>query len=350
MGAQGARVNDDARLAVRRALRAALADLDDSAPVLVACSGGADSLALALAAADERRSSNRPTSAVIIDHGLQDDSADVARTAADACARAGLDPVEVIRVDVARGPGSGGLESAARDARRSALTDAAQRLHCSAILLAHTRDDQAETVLLRLARGSGARSLSAMAPVEGPWRRPLLDLPRSVVRASLGDHSAWDDPHNADPAFARVRVRHEALPALVDALGPDVVDGLARSARLLRDDADALDDLADNALAHLRIEVDGDTAFEIHELESLPRAVRTRLLRQAAVQAGVPANDLTLSHIDRVEALISDWHGQGAVDLPAHVGAWRSYGRLTLGRVDSVSERRNRTAPRAPEE
>lgn len=338
------------RLAVRRAVRASLADLEANAPVLIACSGGADSLALALAAADERRSTHRPTCAVVVDHALQDDSAGVARVAADACVRAGLGPVEIVRVEVVRGAGSGGLESAARDARRSALAAAAHRMKCAAILLAHTRDDQAETVLLRLARGSGARSLGAMAPVDGLWRRPLLDLPRSVVRASLGGELAWDDPHNADPTFARVRIRRSALPALVDALGPDVVDGLARSARLLRDDADALDDLADNALAHLLIEVADGLAFDVSALASLPRAVRTRLLRQAAVRAGVPAGDLTLAHVDRVEALVSDWHGQGAVDLPANVGAWRAYDRLTFGRVASVSERRDRTAQRAPEE
>jgi len=343
-------VSDDARHIVRRAIRASLADLDAAQSVIVACSGGADSLALALAAADESRATGRPIAAVIIDHGLQDDSAAVAATAAEACARAGLDPVEVVRVEVAAGPGSGGMEAAARDARRAALIAAAERLDCAAILLAHTRDDQAETVLLRLARGSGARSLAAMAPIDGPWRRPLLDVPRTDVRASLGGHSAWQDPHNTDTAFARVRVRTRALPALVDALGDDVVDGLARSARLLRDDADALDDLAANALAHLEIAVDEGLAFEVTALEALPRAVRTRVLRHAALRVGVPATDLTLAHVDRIEALISSWHGQGAVDLPAHVGAWRAYGRLTLGRIDSVHERRDRNAPRAPEE
>lgn len=343
-------MTDDARQEVRRALRASLADLDGSARVLVACSGGGDSLALALAAGDEGRATGRSFAAVIVDHGLQAGSADIAREGADACERAGLEPVEVVRVEVAQGPGSGGLEAAARDARRAALLDVAERLGCRAILLAHTRDDQAETVLLRLARGSGARSLSAMASVDAMWRRPLLDVPRSVVRASLDGHAAWEDPHNSDPSFARVRVRTRALPALVEALGGDVVDGLARSARLLRDDADALDALADNALTHLLVDVEGGCAFDVAALGALPRAVRTRVLRRAALRAGVPATDLTLAHVDRIDALISDWHGQGAVDLPAHVGAWRAYERLTFGRVDSVRERRDRTAPRAPEE
>lgn len=343
-------MSSDARLVVRHALRASLDDLDERAPVLVACSGGADSLALALAAADEGRVTGRPIAVVVIDHGLQADSGPVASRAAESCRRAGLDPVEVVSVEVPRGPGTGGLEAAARDARREALRQAAERLGCRAILLAHTRDDQAETVLLRLARGSGARSLAAMAPIDGLWRRPLLDVPRAVVRASLDGETAWDDPHNADPSFARVRVRTRALPTLVDALGDDVVDGLARSARLLRDDADALDALADSALAQLMVDAEGDISFDVTDLGALPRAVRTRVLRQAALRAGVPATDLTLAHVDRIEALLSDWHGQGAVDLPAHVGASRAYGRLTLGRTDSVRERRGRSAPRAPEE
>ena len=343
-------MSDDARLFVRRALRGALADLDPREPVLVACSGGPDSLALALAAGDESRATGRLVRAAVVDHGLQSDSAEVAQAAAIACTRANLEPVEVIAVEVATGPGSGGLEAAARDARRAALLSAAERGGCRAILLGHTRDDQAETVLLRLARGSGARSLSAMSPVDGLWRRPLLDVPRSVVRASIDGHAAWDDPHNVDRAFARVRVRSDVLPTLVQALGPDVVDGLARSARLLRDDAEALDALANESFTGLCEVVDEGVAFDVVALAAIPRAVRTRVLRQAALRIGVPATDLTLSHVERIDALISDWHGQGAVDLPAGIGAWRAYERLTLGNVEPVSERRHRSAARAPEE
>lgn len=332
-------MSDSPRHEVRRAFRACVADLPAETPVLIACSGGADSLALALAAADEAAATGRAVGAVVVDHGLQEDSAFVAESAAAACRGAGLSPVEIIRVDVDTGPGAGGLEAAARDARRQALSDAAGRLGSPVVLLAHTRDDQAETVLLRLARGSGARSLSAMAPVDGLWRRPLLDLPRAVVRASL-DVEAWDDPHNEDPRFARVRVRVDALPALAAALGPDVVDGLARSARLLRDDADALDSLAEAQREALVREEAGVISLEVAALEALPRAVRTRVLRGAAQQAGVPLAELTLAHVERIEALVCDWHGQGAVDLPGRVGAERSCGRLTFGRVPPVSERR----------
>jgi tRNA(Ile)-lysidine synthase len=320
---------------VRRAVEAALADLPADAPVLAAVSGGADSLALAQALA----ALPRPAAAGIIDHGLQEGSAQVAQQAAQECARLGLDPVVVERVDVAeRGVGP---EAAAREARRAALEEMATRLGASAILLAHTRDDQAETVLLRLARGSGARSLAAMAPVTGHWRRPLLDLPRDVVRASAANLVTWEDPHNVDPAFARTRVRHVALPALTEALGPDVVAGLARSARLLRDDAEALDQAAHDAFVAAS---DAEGALDVTALSALPRALRTRVIRQGALAAGCPASALTAEHIDRLEALVSDWRGQGPVDLPGGIAGERRCGRLALRRVPPVAERRRRDA------
>ena len=321
----------DASRAVRRAVEECLADIAADRLVLVAVSGGADSLALAQALA----ATGRPCAAAIIDHGLQADSAEVAARAADTCARLGLDPVVVERVDAT--PTGSGPEAAARDARRSALESIADRLRAAAILLAHTRDDQAETVLLRLARGSGARSLAAMAPITGRWRRPLLDVPRDVVRASASGLEVWEDPHNADPAYARTRVRHEALPALVGALGPDVVAGLARSARLLGDDADALDALAREAGAAVAAP---DGSLDVVGLASLPRALRTRILRSAAITAGCPAGALTSAHVDRLEALVSDWHGQGAVDLPGGLAGERAYGRLAIRRVPPVAERR----------
>lgn len=322
---------EEASRAVRTALLASLADLPADAPVLVAVSGGPDSMALAKAAARL----GRPVAAGIVDHGLQPGSHDVAQQAAAECRRLGLDPVLVARVEVAE-DGSG-PEASARAARRASLESMAEEIGAAAILLAHTRDDQAETVLLRLSRGSGARSLAAMAPVSGRWRRPLLGLPRDVVRSTAVGLATWDDPHNDDPTFARTRVRTGALPALVTALGPDVVDGLARSARLLRDDADALDGLA----AEAAVEVTDDRGgLDAAALLLLPRAVRTRVLHRAALAAGCPAASLTSSHVDRLEALVSDWHGQGAVDLPGGIAGERSCGRLTLHRVPPVADRR----------
>ncbi len=321
----------DAVQSVRRAVEDCLSDLPGDACVLVAVSGGADSLALAQAVA----LTGRPAAVGIIDHALQQDSADVAARASRECARLGLSPVIIERVDAtAKGAGP---EAAARDARRSALEGIADRVGAAAILLAHTRDDQAETVLLRLARGSGARSLAAMAPVTGRWRRPLLDLPREVVRASAVGLDTWEDPHNDDPAFARTRVRHGALPALVEALGPDVVSGLARSARLLGDDADALDGLAGEAAVAVTA---ADGSLDVVGLASLPRALRTRIIRSSAIEAGCPGGALTAAHVDRLESLVCDWRGQGGVDLPGGLIGERAYGRLAIRRVPPVAERR----------
>lgn len=329
----------DARLVVRRAITACFADLSSDALVVVAVSGGADSLALARGVAEL----GQPAVVAVIDHGLQDGSQDVAANAAEACVRLGLTDVVVERVAVsAKGVGP---EAAARDVRRATLESIADRWGASVILLGHTLDDQAETVLLRLARGSGARSLAAMSPVTGRWRRPLLALSRSIVRASVEDLPTWEDPHNSDPTYTRVRVRSGALPALVDALGPDVVASLARTARLLRDDADALDDQAVVALSQCRIPDGQDEAVEaldVTALTSLPRAIRTRVMRQAALLAGCRADALSAAHIDRLDCLIVDWRGQGGVDLPGGVVGERRYGRLTFARASPVAERRRR--------
>lgn len=322
-------------LAVRRAVRESLADLPADALVLVACSGGPDSLALARAVAVERSRAG----AIVVDHGLQEGSAGVAEVAAVQCRGLGLEPVEVITVHLGvRGSGSGGPEAVAREARRGALTEAAARHGAVAVLLAHTRDDQAETVLLRLARGAGARSLSAMAPVTGLWRRPLLGLDRAIVHRALGDLDAWSDPHNADPSFARVRVRSVALPALTTALGPGVVAGLVRSADLLRDDADALERIADEEWSGCCIsQTEGVSCeLDVDRLAGLPRAVRTRLLRRAALDTGAPSSALTRDHILAVESLISDWHGQGPLDLPGPLRASRGCGRLRLYRSEPL--------------
>jgi len=316
---------------VRRAVEASLADLPAHGRVLVAVSGGADSLALARGAA----ALDRPVAAGIIDHGLQQGSDAVAGIAARECERMGIEPVLVEQVTV--GLQGVGPEAAAREARRTALEAMADRLGARVILLGHTRDDQAETVLLRLGRGSGARSLAAMAPIAGRWRRPLLGLPRDVVRASVADIAVWEDPHNADSAYARARVRHVALPALVEALGADVVAGLARSARQLRDDADALDDIAARAAPAV---TGSDGALDAQGLLELPRAVRTRVIRAAILAAGAPGSAVTSAHIDRIDALVSDWRGQGPVDLPGGLVGERRYGRLMVLRAPPVADRR----------
>ncbi|MCP3769697.1 MULTISPECIES: tRNA lysidine(34) synthetase TilS [Streptomyces] len=297
--------------------------------VLVACSGGADSLALASALAFEAPRLGVRAGGVTVDHGLQAGSDLRAAEVTLRLRGLGLDPVEAVAVTVGRG---GGPEAAARDARYAALDAAAERHGAAAVLLGHTRDDQAETVLLGLARGSGIRSLSGMAAVSGTagrYRRPFLRLDRQTARKACMAQSlpVWDDPHNTDPAYTRSRLRHEGLPALEKALGKGVVEALARTAQLSRDDADALDAWAGRAEAGVR---DADGRLECAGLHALPPAVRRRVLRRAAIDAGAPAGSLFARHIEEVDRLITGWRGQGAINLPGRVVARRQGGRLVI--------------------
>ncbi|WP_433329801.1 tRNA lysidine(34) synthetase TilS [Spirillospora sp. CA-294931] len=312
---------------VRVAVRRALEGLPVGGRVLVACSGGADSLALAGALAFEAPRRGFDAGGVTIDHGLQDGSVERAERVVRTMVGLGLDPAGSVAVTVG---GEGGPENAAREARYAALNEAARRLGAAAVLLGHTRDDQAETVLLGLARGSGGRSLAGM-PVEfergARYVRPLLDVDRTTTRRAclaMG-LEPWDDPHNEDAAFTRVRVRREALPALEKALGPGVADALARTAKMLRDDADALDEFAARACSDLE---DGPDGLSVEGLEKLPRAVRTRVLRMAAIKAGSPPGTLAAVHIDEVDRLLTAWRGQRHVDLPGGLRAIRRYGKL----------------------
>lgn len=306
----------------------ALLDLPADAGVVVGVSGGADSLALAVLTAYVGTRRDLRVRAIVVDHGLQAESAQVAQAAADAVRRLGTE-ADVVRVEVGS---AGGPEAAARTARQTALATYADEHGCAAVLLGHTRDDQAETVLLGLARGSGARSLAGMSPRTGLWRRPLLGLTRAdteqVCRA-VGA-SWWDDPHNLDRRYARVRVRLDVLPGLEDALGPGVGASLARTADLLRDDADLLDDLA--AAAYEQSARD-DGSLDVAELVALPRALRTRVLRAAAIAAGCPATDLTAAHVTDLERLVVRWRGQGGPALPGGITAVRDGAVLAFGRA-----------------
>ena len=321
---------------LRTAVLDSLADLRPGEQVLVACSGGPDSLALAAATAQVGRERGLIAVAIVVDHRLQPGSTQVAEQAAAICLQLGLDRAEVIAVSVT---GDGGPEAAARTARYQALRRRAEAWDARAVLLAHTLDDQAETVLLRLARGSGARTLAAMAPRQGIYRRPFLGLSRDVVHEGCRQAleplglQAWRDPHNVDPRYARVRVR-AVLAELVAALGPGVVAGLARSAELLRDDADALDEQADAWMRRHAGDFPSDHAhgcdLSVEELLAVPRALRTRIIRAGCLAAGSPATDLDRAHVAEVERLVTAWHGQGEIALPGRVQAWRDYGRLRI--------------------
>ena len=310
--------------AVRNAVRACVADLAPGDLVLAACSGGADSLALTAALAFVAPRAGLRAGAVTVDHGLQEGSAARAASVAATAAGLGLDPVRTASVSVEAGTGgAGGPEAAARTARYAALSRVAAGDGAAAVLLGHTLDDQAETVLLGLARGSGARSLAGMPPRRGVFRRPLLGLRRPVTAeacAALG-LDPWQDPHNADRRFARVRVRLDALPALEAALGPGVAEALARTAGQLRADAEVLEEISAER-------ADGDSPLSASSLAELPGAVRTRVLRSAALAAGCPASALTAGHVARIEELVTGWHGQRWIDLPGGVRASRRAGQL----------------------
>ncbi|WP_059010749.1 tRNA lysidine(34) synthetase TilS [Streptomyces specialis] len=326
------------RLAVRRVLHDVLSDSPPGRPplVLVACSGGADSMALASAVAFEAPRLRLRAGGITVDHGLQAGSDARAHEVAERLTALGLDPVDTVTVHVGH---AGGPEAAARTARYAALDDAAERHGATAVLLGHTRDDQAETVLLGLARGSGTRSLAGMAAVSGGlsgasgadrrYRRPFLAIDRQTTRKACLVQAlpVWDDPHNADPSFTRSRVRHEALPVLEKALGRGVVEALARTARLSRDDADALDTWAQEAQ---RAATRPDGTLDIAALHALPPAVRRRVLRRAAIAAGAPAGSLFARHIEETDRLITAWRGQRPLNLPGRVEVKRQGGRLVL--------------------
>jgi len=312
---------------VRWAVRRGLDGLAAGDLVLAACSGGADSLALAAALAHEAPRRGLRAGGVTVDHGLQPGSAERARRVAAVLAGLGLDPVEAVPVTVAAGPGAGGPEAAARGARYQALDEVARRTGARAILLGHSLDDQAETVLLGLARGSGARSLGGMPARRGHYRRPLLGVRRATLRAACdaAGLQPWDDPQNCDPAFTRARVRHQALPALEAALGPGVAQALARTAGQLRSDAEALDEWAAGQAPLMR---DPDGGWRADALRAAEPALRTRLLRTAAIEAGCPPGSLTAGHVEALDALVTGWHGQRWTTLPGGVRAMLRCGRL----------------------
>jgi tRNA(Ile)-lysidine synthase len=278
--------------------------------VLVALSGGADSLALAAATRFVGAQRGLRVGAIIVDHGLQSGSAGLAATVSQTAIALGLDPVEDVRVSVGT---KGGPEAAARDARYEALRSAAERHGAAVVLTGHTRNDQAETVLLGLARGSGAGSLRGMAELDGLIGRPLLDVTReSTHAAALAEGlDPWVDPHNSDERFSRVRVRNAVLPLMESELGPGIIDALARTADLVRDDDDALDLLA-AGMARQVVNTD-PVSFAADDVAHRPRALRTRIIRIAANQAW----GTTITHVQTraIDALLIDWHGQGKVDV-----------------------------------
>jgi tRNA(Ile)-lysidine synthase len=312
---------------VRRAVREHLRRLGQGR-ALVACSGGADSLSLAAATAFVAPRLGIAAGLGTVDHGLQPGTATQAQRVAAIGADLGLDPVEIVPVAVGT---AGGPEAAARTARYAALDAVAAALDAQ-VLLGHTLDDQAETVLLGLGRGSGPRSIAGMRARQGRWSRPFLGVRRSTTAAAcaaLGLES-WTDPHNADPAYQRVRLRTEVLPLLEEVLRGGVAEALARTAALLQDDLDAVDALADGFGMPQRCPdpTIACQSLDAGERAGTPRAIRTRLLRAWARSNG--AGPLSAERTAALDALITDWHGQGPVDLPGGVRVIRASGKLVV--------------------
>jgi tRNA(Ile)-lysidine synthase len=303
-------------LMARKALGPAMAELvaaveralpEDPVPLLVGCSGGADSLALVAATAVVANRQGLLARAVVIDHQLQQDSDTVANKAATRAERLGL-PADVVAVTVV--PDGTGPEASARTARHDALTKIAEELG-ALVLLGHTLDDQAETVLLGLARGSGARSLSGMAASRDCFRRPFLGVRRQVTETACAELGTkfWSDPHNDDLQYARVRVRRKVLPMLEHQLGPGIAEALARTAVMLRDDTQLLDELAAEAVDDVLL----TGPLPVDKVPTRP-ALRRRVLRRWLLAHGSP--EPAYQHVKEVESLLTAWRGQKWVEVP----------------------------------
>jgi tRNA(Ile)-lysidine synthase len=306
---------DPAVADIRRRVREALGRIGADG-VVVALSGGADSLALMAAVAFEAPKLGMRVLAVTVDHGLQDDSAQVAQRAVAAARGRGVE-ARIVRVAVGT---EGGPEAAARAARYAALRAAAVDAGAAAVLLGHTLDDQAETVLLGLARGAGATSLAGMASDRTDddmrWVRPLLGVRRAVTRAACDAEglTPWADPQNEEPRFSRVRVRNRVLPVLEAELGPGVAEALARTAEQLREDAAAFDEMIEETIEDIVEPAEAGIAISVAALAANPPALRHRIIRH--VVASEFHASLTRTQTLEVARLVTDWRGQGPVDLP----------------------------------
>lgn len=354
-----------ARTAVRVAVTTRLEQLaDDTAAgqlaprLLVGLSGGADSLALLATTAWAGSRMGLETEAAVVDHGLQEGSAQVAERARTQAERLGLDAhVLEVQVDPAA---SGGLENAARRARHDALDHLLGERGGLALLMAHTLDDQAEQVLMGLARGAGPRALAGIPRSRGPLLRPFLGTGRDETTAlrrvdteeicRLHDLEWWEDPMNADTTMLRARVRHRALPLLRELLGEQIDENLARTADLIRPDVDHLDGEARDLFEALRRDGGADRheqdllLLDVHALAAAPAPLRTRVLRDASRSAegaarAVGAPGATKSLLRRqvlaIDALVVSWHGQAPVPVPGRIEIARRDGLLVWRRTES---------------
>jgi tRNA(Ile)-lysidine synthase len=280
--------------------------------LLVAVSGGADSLALAAAAQFEAKKLGLKIAAAVIDHGLQEVSAKVAALSAKRLEQIGFEEVIVKKVRVGK---SGGPEAAARTARYSALETIRQQTKSHFIVLGHTASDQAETVLLGLVRGSGSKSLSGMSEKSGSLLRPLLGIDRATTEAFCKDSGIkyWLDPQNKDEKYLRVVIRKQVLPLLEKLLGGSVAKSLIRTADQLREDDQHLDAQAQRSFKNNAKVSGSGISFEAKSLAKLPAAILNRVIKKALDSFG---SESSRTHVLAVSDLVLSWHGQKPLALP----------------------------------
>ena len=303
------------------AIRRAIADClpDEPGRFIVAVSGGPDSVALAAACAHLDATTEHSFTAVIVDHGLQPGSAHIAVRTAGMVVSLGL-PAVVRTVKVERT--ASGLEADARSARYGALEEVRIAVGAQAVLTGHTRDDQAETVLLGLLRGSGSRALAGMRPRTGTVWRPLLGIERrqTVASAYAQRIPVWHDPMNRDLDYTRVRLRQQVLPALTGHLGEGVKGNLARTAELAAFDADYLDRRAAR-MAESLIEADHLSA----QTAQLPPALGTRVIQKWLHQQLRTPDQLSAEHV------LGAWRALGGGPQPLSMPGGMSLERTDRG-------------------
>ncbi|WP_146340886.1 tRNA lysidine(34) synthetase TilS [Nesterenkonia sp. NBAIMH1] len=325
--------------AARRAVAESLAEGELN---LVGCSGGADSLALAAAAAWHHRKDAGPhrntrVGAVVVDHHLHPRSVEISGQAVRQLKALGLEPVRIVPAAVDQ-QSTQGPEAAARTGRYAAFRSAMKELGAVRLLTAHTKDDQAEQVLLGLARGSGTRSLAGIPAVRGPYRRPLLGLSRAETEEICLHHglSWWTDPANSDPRYLRSRLRTEIMPHLQERLSPTIKDALARTASIAAEDAAYLEEQAKEIFPTLLEDPDPSGALRLRltGLRAQPPAIRRRIVALAAVAAGAPAP--SFERIQAVDRLVDGGRSRGPVQLEGELAVYRGargtseYGKLIL--------------------
>jgi tRNA(Ile)-lysidine synthase len=298
---------------IRHAVRQTLtSNTKPGQKLLVAVSGGADSLALAAAVEFEAKKLKLKIAAAVIDHGLQKNSDKVAAQTLQRLSEIGFAEVIVQKVKVGK---AGGPEAAARTARYTALETIRQQTKSNFVVLGHTASDQAETVLLGLVRGSGSKSLSGMSEKTGTLLRPLLGIERKTTEEFCKDSGIkfWSDPQNKDEKFLRVMIRYKVLPFLELLLGGSVAKSLIRTADQLREDDQYLDAQAAKSFKNNARVVGSGISFDAKTLSRLPTAILNRVIKKALDGFG---GESSRAHVLAVSDLVLSWHGQKPLALP----------------------------------